>query len=163
MQARTQWTGPWLPTHDRSVSASSKNYWYSAKMQIVIDANTRLAVAISRPTPGNRHDCRAYRDSGVDRQCHGATVMADGGYQGSQRDGAADRRDDVAEGRDRHALDRDDAADHRDRLSRDYAEDIVARIGDVRDQLADHLGRLKAVETDPQQRALVARARSSHF
>jgi Transposase DDE domain len=51
-------------------------------MQIVIDANTRLTVAISRPTPGNPHDCRAYRDSGVDRQCHGATVMADGGYQG---------------------------------------------------------------------------------
>ena len=64
VQARTQWTGPWLPTHDRSVSASSKNYWYSAKMQIVIDANTQLTVAISRPTPGNRHDCRAYRDSG---------------------------------------------------------------------------------------------------
>ena len=83
VQARTQWTGPWLPTHDRSVSASSKNYYYSANMQIVIDTNTRLTVAISRPTPGNRHDCRAFRDSGVDRQYHGATVMTDGGYQGN--------------------------------------------------------------------------------
>jgi len=78
-----------------------------------------------------------------------------------QRDDAADHRDDVADVRDRHALDRDDAADHRDRLSRDYAEDIVARIHDVRDQLADYLGRLEAVETDPQQRDLVARARAT--
>lgn len=52
-------------------------------MQIVIDANTRLTVAVGHPTPGNRNHCRAYRDSGVDRQCHGATVMADGGYQGN--------------------------------------------------------------------------------
>jgi hypothetical protein len=72
-----------VPTHDRRVSASSKNYRYSVNMQVVIDANTRLTVAIGRPTPGNRHDCRAYRDSGVDRHCHGATVMADGGYQGN--------------------------------------------------------------------------------
>jgi hypothetical protein len=75
--------GTLVPTHDRSVSASSKNYRYSVNMQIAIDANTRLTVAIGRPTPGNRHDCGAYRDSGVDRQCHGATVMADGGYQGN--------------------------------------------------------------------------------
>jgi hypothetical protein len=72
-----------VPTHDRSVSASSKNYRYSVNRQIAIDANTRLTVAIGRPTPGNRHDCRAYRDSGVDRHCDGATVMADGGYQGN--------------------------------------------------------------------------------
>jgi len=52
-------------------------------MQVVINANTRLTVAVGRPTPGNRHDCRAYRDSGVDRECDGATVMADGGYQGN--------------------------------------------------------------------------------
>jgi hypothetical protein len=75
--------GTLAPTHDRSVSASSKNYRYSVNMQIAIDANTRLTVAISRPTPGNRHDCRAYRDSEVDRHCDGATVMADGGYQGN--------------------------------------------------------------------------------
>ena len=40
------------PTHDRSVSASSKNYQSSANMQIVIDAQHPLTVAISRPTPG---------------------------------------------------------------------------------------------------------------
>ena len=75
--------GTLVPTHDRSVSASSKNYRYSVNMQLAIDANTRLTVAIGRPTPGNRPDCRAYRDSGVDRHGDGATVMADGGYQGN--------------------------------------------------------------------------------
>ena len=75
--------GTLVPTHDRSVSASSKNYRYSVNMQVVIDANTRLTVAVGRPTPGNRNDCRAWTDSGVDRQCQGAHVMADGGYQGN--------------------------------------------------------------------------------
>ena len=75
--------GTLVPTHDRTVSASAKNYRYSANMQVVIDANTRLTVAVGRPTPGNRNDCRAFRDSGVDRQCAGAQVMADGGYQGN--------------------------------------------------------------------------------
>lgn len=75
--------GTLVPTHDRSRSASSKNYRYSTNLQVVIDANTRLTVAIGRPTPGNRNDCRAYRDSGVDQQCRGATVIADGGYQGN--------------------------------------------------------------------------------
>ena len=75
--------GTLVPTHDRTMSASSKNYRYSVNMQVAIDANTRLTVAIGTPTPGNRNDCRAYRDSGVDQQCAGAAVMADGGYQGN--------------------------------------------------------------------------------
>jgi DDE superfamily endonuclease/DDE family transposase len=75
--------GTLVPTHDRRMSASSKNYRYSVNMQVVINANTRLTVAVGRPTPGNRNDCRAYHDSGVDRHCNGATVMADGGYQGN--------------------------------------------------------------------------------
>ncbi|WP_137813749.1 transposase [Gandjariella thermophila] len=73
--------GTLVPTHDRSRSASSKNYRYSVNMQVVIDANTELTVAVGTPTPGNRNDCRSYRDSGVDQQCTGAHVMADGGYQ----------------------------------------------------------------------------------
>jgi hypothetical protein len=75
--------GTLVPTHDRSISASSKNYRYSVNMQVVIDANTRLVTAVGKPTPGNRNDCRAYTDSGVNEQCRGATVMADGGYQGN--------------------------------------------------------------------------------
>jgi hypothetical protein len=74
--------GTLVPTHDRSISASSKNYRYSVNMQVVIDA-TRLVIAVGQPTPGNRNDCRAYTDSGVDEHCRGATVMADGGYQGN--------------------------------------------------------------------------------
>lgn len=75
--------GTLVPTHDRSVAASSKNYRYSANLQVVIDANTRLGVAVGEPTPGNRNDCRAYRESGVNLACEGAVVMADGGYQGN--------------------------------------------------------------------------------
>ena len=75
--------GTLVPTHDRGVSASSKNYRYSVNMQVVIDANTRRGVAVGNTTPGNRHDSRAYRESGVDRQCAGAQVMADGGYLGN--------------------------------------------------------------------------------
>jgi hypothetical protein len=75
--------GTLIPTHDRGVSASSKNYRYSVNMQVVIDANTRRGVAVGNTTPGNRHDSRAYRDSGVDQQCAGIHVMADGGYLGN--------------------------------------------------------------------------------
>jgi hypothetical protein len=75
--------GMLVPTYDRTVTASSKNYRYSVNMQVVIDADTRLTVAVGTPTPGNRNDCRAYRDSGVDQQCRGAQVMADGGYRGN--------------------------------------------------------------------------------
>jgi hypothetical protein len=75
--------GTLVPTHDRNVSASSKNYRYSVNMQVVIDVNTRLGVAVGTTMPGNRHDSRAYRDSGVDQQCAGARVMADGGYLGN--------------------------------------------------------------------------------
>ena len=75
--------GMLVPTYDRQITASSKNYRYSVNMQVVIDANTRLTTAIGAPTPGNRNDCRAWRDSGVDRQCAGANVMSDGGYRGN--------------------------------------------------------------------------------
>lgn len=75
--------GTLIPTHDRGVSASSKNYRYSVNMQVVIDANTRRNVAVGNTTPGNRHDSRAYRDSGVGQHCVGAHVMADGGYLGN--------------------------------------------------------------------------------
>jgi hypothetical protein len=75
--------GTLVPTHDRSVSASSKNYRYSVNMQVVIDANTRRGVAIGNTMPGNRHDSRAYRESGVDQYSVGAHVMADGGYLGN--------------------------------------------------------------------------------
>lgn len=63
--------GTLAPTHDRNMSARSKNYRYSTNLQVAIDANTRLTVAVGDPLPGNRNDCRAYTDSGVDQQCAG--------------------------------------------------------------------------------------------
>ncbi|MFD8396778.1 transposase [Streptomyces sp. NPDC059680] len=75
--------GTLVPTRDRSVAASSKNYRYSTNLQVVIDANSRLVVAIGLPLPGSRNDCRAFTESGVDRVCRGAPTLADGGYQGT--------------------------------------------------------------------------------
>ncbi|MEU5547686.1 transposase family protein [Streptomyces sioyaensis] len=75
--------GTLVPTRDRSVAASSKNYRYSTNLQVVIDANGRLVVAIGLPLPGSRNDCRAFTESGVDRACRGAPPIADGGYQGT--------------------------------------------------------------------------------
>ncbi|MEU7206737.1 transposase [Streptomyces sp. NPDC045470] len=75
--------GTLVPTRDRSISAASKNYRYSTNLQVVIDANSRLVVAIGAPLPGSRNDCRAFSESGVDRACRGAPVIADGGYQGT--------------------------------------------------------------------------------
>ncbi len=79
--------GTLVPTRDHTVAEQSKNYRYSTNLQVVIDANTRLTVAIGRPLPGNRNDCRAcraYTESGADQHGTGAQVMADGGYQGNR-------------------------------------------------------------------------------
>ncbi|GAA1237679.1 hypothetical protein GCM10009578_093300 [Streptomyces rhizosphaericus] len=74
--------GTLVPTHDRTISASSKNYRYSTNHQVVIDANTRRVVAVGRPLPGNRKDCRAFTESGVNRSVKNAPLLADGGYLG---------------------------------------------------------------------------------
>jgi hypothetical protein len=65
--------GTLVPVHDREVAASSKNYRYSVNMQVVIDADTRLAVAVGDPLPGNRNDCRAFTESGIDQACDGGS------------------------------------------------------------------------------------------
>ena len=74
--------GTLVPTRDHTVAAPSKNYRYSANVQVLIDADTRLVVAVGDPQPGNRNDCLAYAASGVDAATRGATVIADGGYHG---------------------------------------------------------------------------------
>jgi hypothetical protein len=43
--------GMLVSIYDRAVTASSKNYRYSVNMQVVIDADTRLTVAVGAPTP----------------------------------------------------------------------------------------------------------------
>ncbi|MFE1782223.1 transposase [Streptomyces sp. NPDC059506] len=76
--------GTLVPTRDRSVAASSKNYRYSTNHQVVIDAETRLDVAVGKPLPGNAGDCRAWKDSGAKAAVSTApTVVADSGYRGT--------------------------------------------------------------------------------
>ena len=75
--------GTLVPLRDHRLAAQSKNYRYSANLQVAIDADTRLVIALGRPQPGNRNDCTAYRDSGINRILAGRPVMADGGYQGN--------------------------------------------------------------------------------
>jgi hypothetical protein len=75
--------GTLVPTRDRAIAASSKNYRYSTNHQVVIDADTRLVVAVGRPLPGNRNDCKAWELSGAKDAVGRTTVIADGGYRGT--------------------------------------------------------------------------------
>jgi hypothetical protein len=74
--------GTLVPTRDHRLAAPSKNYWYSANVQVAIDADTRLVITTGDPRPGNRNDCTVYRDCGIAEQLADRPVMADGGYQG---------------------------------------------------------------------------------
>ncbi|SEC34517.1 DDE superfamily endonuclease [Streptomyces sp. 3213] len=51
--------GTLVPVRDRKVGASSRDYRFSANVQVIIDADTRLVVAISRPAPDNKADAHA--------------------------------------------------------------------------------------------------------
>jgi DDE superfamily endonuclease/Helix-turn-helix of DDE superfamily endonuclease len=75
--------GTLVPTRDHRLAAPSKNYRYSANVQVAIDADTRLVIATGDAHPGNRNDCTVYRDSGIEHELAGRPVMADGGYQGN--------------------------------------------------------------------------------
>ncbi len=75
--------GTLIPTRDHRLAAPSKNYRYSANLQVAIDANTRLVIALGDPQPGNRNDTIVYRSSGINTQLARRAVMADGGYRGN--------------------------------------------------------------------------------
>lgn len=75
--------GTLVPTRDRDVAAASKNCRYSTNLRVVIDANSRLVVAVGDPLPGSRNDCRPFAESGADVACRSVPVIADGGYQGT--------------------------------------------------------------------------------
>jgi hypothetical protein len=79
------WTAPWSPPRDHSIAEQSKNYRYSTNHQVVIDADTRLVVAVGRPLPGNRNDCKAWELSGAKAAVGRTTVIADGGYRGTDQ------------------------------------------------------------------------------
>jgi hypothetical protein len=72
--------GTLIPVRDRRVGASSRNYRFSANVQVIIDADTRLVVAAARPVPGTTADARAWRTSGLGKHCRGVTVLGDGAY-----------------------------------------------------------------------------------
>lgn len=72
--------GTLIPVRDRKVGASSRNYRFSADVQVIVDAETRLVVATARPVPGNTADAKAWRDSGLAEHCEGVTVLGDGAY-----------------------------------------------------------------------------------
>jgi hypothetical protein len=60
--------GTLVPTRDLRVATPSKNYRYSTNVQIAIDADTRLVIAIGDPQPGNRDDTTVYRTSDIKDQ-----------------------------------------------------------------------------------------------
>lgn len=74
--------GTLVPTCDHAVATPAKNYRYSANVQVIIDADTCLIVAVGDPRPGNHNDCTAYRTSGVPAAAAGAHIIADGAYRG---------------------------------------------------------------------------------
>ncbi|EOT03796.1 hypothetical protein K530_11770 [Streptomyces noursei CCRC 11814] len=75
--------GTLIPTRDYTIAEQSKDYRYSTNYQVVIDADTRLDVAVGRPPPGNRNDCKAWELSGAKAAVGRTTVIADGGYPGT--------------------------------------------------------------------------------
>ncbi|MFG2127081.1 transposase [Streptomyces sp. NPDC048751] len=75
--------GTLIPVRDRTVAASSRDYRFSANVQVIIDAETRLVVASARPAPGNKADAHVWRESGLPATAAGTTVIADGAYLGT--------------------------------------------------------------------------------
>ncbi|OLZ63768.1 hypothetical protein AV521_37805 [Streptomyces sp. IMTB 2501] len=75
--------GALAPTREPSVAEQSKSCWHSTNHQVVIDADTLLVVAVGRPMPGNRDDCKAWELSGTKAAVGNTTVIADGGSRGT--------------------------------------------------------------------------------
>ncbi|MFI1758028.1 transposase family protein [Streptomyces sp. NPDC020571] len=72
--------GTLVPVRDRKVGSSSRNYRFSANVQVIVDADTRLVIAAARPVPGTTADAHAWRNSGLAQRCEGVTVLGDGAY-----------------------------------------------------------------------------------
>lgn len=75
--------GTLVPVRDRTVAASSRNNRFSANVQVIIDADSRLVIASARPVPGNKADAHAWRESDLPAIAAGTTVRADGAYLGT--------------------------------------------------------------------------------
>lgn len=72
--------GTLVPVRDWSIAASSRNYQFSANVQVIIDADTRLVGASACPALGNRADAHVWRASGLPERCENAVVLGDGAY-----------------------------------------------------------------------------------
>lgn len=72
--------GTLVPVRDRKVGSSSRNYRFSANVQVIIDADTKLVIAAAPPVPGTTADARAWRECGLAEVCGGVTVLGDGAY-----------------------------------------------------------------------------------
>ncbi len=75
--------GTLVSTRDRRLAAQSKNYRYSANVQVAIAADVRPVIATGDPRLGNGNDRTVYRNCGIVGQLASRQVMADGGYQGN--------------------------------------------------------------------------------
>lgn len=51
--------GTLVPVRDRNVGSSSRNYRFSANVQVIVDADTHLVIAAARPVPGTTADALA--------------------------------------------------------------------------------------------------------
>jgi hypothetical protein len=77
--------GTLVPTRDHAIAKQSKNYRSSTNRQVVIDADIRLVVAVGRPVPGNRNECKVWEVSGAKDAVSRTIVIADGGYRGTSQ------------------------------------------------------------------------------
>ncbi|MFD5337518.1 transposase family protein [Streptomyces hawaiiensis] len=73
--------GTLVPTRDHTIAEQLKHYRYSTDHQVVIDAGTRMVVAVGRPLPGNRLQGTG-TVLGESRRRHDHRHR-DGGYQGT--------------------------------------------------------------------------------
>ncbi|MEU5771504.1 transposase family protein [Streptomyces asoensis] len=72
--------GTLVPVRDRHVGSSPRNYRFSANLQVIVDADTRLVIAAAHPVPGTTADAHAWRASGLAKHCQGVTVLGGAAY-----------------------------------------------------------------------------------
>lgn len=121
--------GTLVPTRDHRLAAPSKNYRYSANVQVAIDAETRLVIATGAPQPGNRNDCTAYRDSAIkDAVGHAGLVKPLASLLTEVHDPTTDRNETITNTGGQTAR-----ADWRatDRLTEAEVAEVLERLGPV--------------------------------
>ncbi|MFJ6636254.1 transposase [Streptomyces sp. NPDC091376] len=75
--------GTLVPTRDHQVAEQSKNYRYSTNHRVVIDADTRLVVAVGPAGARQPQRLQGVEAVGAKGAVGKTTVIADGGYRGT--------------------------------------------------------------------------------